>query len=97
LEEWEIWSAANTYSCYTYHHGKQHIFDRVCSCIHNIFRRTHFDFDLAVTAIFVTIVYGPIAAFLVEMFPTKIRYTSMSLPYHIGNGALADWFHFLQR
>jgi len=34
----------------------------------------------------VTMVYGPIAAFLVEMFPTKIRYTSMSLPYHIGNG-----------
>jgi hypothetical protein len=31
-------------------------------------------------------VYGPIAAFLVEMFPTNIRYTSMSLPYHIGNG-----------
>jgi hypothetical protein len=38
--------------------------------------------------IYVTMVYGPIAAFLVEMFPTKIRYTSMSLPYHIGNG----WF-----
>jgi len=36
----------------------------------------------------VTMVYGPIAAFLVELFPTKIRYTSMSLPYHIGNG----WF-----
>lgn len=36
--------------------------------------------------IFVTMVYGPIAAFLVEMFPAKIRYTSMSLPYHIGNG-----------
>ena len=33
-------------------------------------------------------VYGPIAAFLVELFPTQIRYTSMSLPYHIGNG----WF-----
>ena len=33
-------------------------------------------------------VYGPIAAFLVELFPAKIRYTSMSLPYHIGNG----WF-----
>jgi sugar phosphate permease len=33
-------------------------------------------------------VYGPIAAYLVELFPTKIRYTSMSLPYHIGNG----WF-----
>lgn len=39
-----------------------------------------------VQVIFVTMVYGPIAAFLVEMFPTKIRYTSMSLPYHIGNG-----------
>lgn len=36
--------------------------------------------------LFVTMVYGPIAAFLVEMFPAKIRYTSMSLPYHIGNG-----------
>ncbi len=36
--------------------------------------------------LFVTMVYAPIAAFLVEMFPTKIRYTSMSLPYHIGNG-----------
>lgn len=36
--------------------------------------------------IFVTMAYGPIAAFLVEMFPTKIRYSSMSLPYHIGNG-----------
>lgn len=36
--------------------------------------------------VFVTMVYGPIAAFLVEMFPTRIRYTSMSLPYHIGNG-----------
>jgi MFS family permease len=39
-----------------------------------------------VQVIFVTMVYGPIAAFLVEMFPTKIRYTSMSLPYHVGNG-----------
>lgn len=39
-----------------------------------------------VQVIFVTMVYGPIAAFLVEMFPVKIRYTSMSLPYHIGNG-----------
>jgi len=39
-----------------------------------------------VQVLYVTMVYGPIAAFLVEMFPTKIRYTSMSLPYHIGNG-----------
>ena len=43
---------------------------------------------LAVLVIYVTMVYGPIAAMLVEMFPTNIRYTSMSLPYHIGNG----WF-----
>lgn len=39
-----------------------------------------------VQVFFVTMVYGPIAAFLVELFPTRIRYTSMSLPYHIGNG-----------
>ena len=43
---------------------------------------------LFVMLIYVTMVYGPIAAFLVELFPTQIRYTSMSLPYHIGNG----WF-----
>ncbi|AOJ69847.1 MULTISPECIES: MFS transporter [Burkholderia] len=43
---------------------------------------------LAILVIYVTMVYGPIAAMLVEMFPTRIRYTSMSLPYHIGNG----WF-----
>ncbi len=39
-----------------------------------------------IQVIFVTMVYGPIAAFLVEMFPVRIRYTSMSLPYHVGNG-----------
>ena len=39
-----------------------------------------------VQVVFVTMVYGPIAAFLVELFPTKIRYTSLSVPYHIGNG-----------
>lgn len=43
---------------------------------------------LWVLVIYVTMVYGPIAAYLVELFPTRIRYTSMSLPYHIGNG----WF-----
>jgi hypothetical protein len=43
---------------------------------------------LVIMLIYVTMVYGPIAAFLVELFPTQIRYTSMSLPYHIGNG----WF-----
>ncbi|NTI17995.1 MHS family MFS transporter [Agrobacterium rhizogenes] len=43
---------------------------------------------LTILVIYVTMVYGPIAAILVEMFPTRIRYTGMSLPYHIGNG----WF-----
>ena len=43
---------------------------------------------LFIMLIYVTMVYGPIAAYLVELFPTQIRYTSMSLPYHIGNG----WF-----
>jgi MFS family permease len=43
---------------------------------------------LFVLVLYVTMVYGPVAALLVEMFPTRIRYTSMSLPYHIGNG----WF-----
>ena len=43
---------------------------------------------LSYLVLLVTMVYGPIAAMLVEMFPTRIRYTSMSLPYHIGNG----WF-----
>jgi MFS family permease len=43
---------------------------------------------LALQMIYVCLVYGPIAAFLVELFPTRIRYTSMSLPYHLGNG----WF-----
>ena len=43
-------------------------------------------FLVFIQVLFVAMVYGPIAAFLVEMFPTKIRYTSMSLPYHVGNG-----------
>lgn len=43
-------------------------------------------FLIFIQVVFVTMVYAPIAAFLVEMFPTRIRYTSMSLPYHIGNG-----------
>ncbi len=43
---------------------------------------------LFLLALYVTMVYGPIAALLVELFPTRIRYTSMSLPYHVGNG----WF-----
>jgi len=52
-------------------------------------------FLIAIMVLFVTMVYGPIAAFLVEMFPTKIRYTSMSLPYHIGNGIFGGLVPFI--
>ena len=45
--------------------------------------------------LYVTMVYGPIAAFLVELFPTRIRYTSMSLPYHIGNGIFGGLTPFI--
>lgn len=48
-----------------------------------------------VMVLFVTMVYGPIAAFLVEMFPVRIRYTSMSLPYHIGNGVFGGMVPFI--
>lgn len=48
-----------------------------------------------IQVMFVTMVYGPIAAFLVELFPTKIRYTSMSLPYHIGNGVFGGLVPFI--
>jgi MFS family permease len=48
-----------------------------------------------VMVLYVTMVYGPIAAFLVELFPTKIRYTSMSLPYHIGNGVFGGLTPFI--
>jgi hypothetical protein len=45
---------------------------------------------LVILVVYVTMVYGPIAAWLVELFPTRIRYSGVSLPYHIGNG----WFGF---
>jgi MFS family permease len=48
-----------------------------------------------VQILYVTMVYGPIAAFLVELFPTRIRYTSMSLPYHIGNGVFGGLTPFI--
>ncbi len=50
---------------------------------------------LTVLMIYVTLVYGPIAAYLVELFPTRIRYSSMSLPYHIGNGWFGGFLPFL--
>ncbi len=52
-------------------------------------------FLVFIMIVYVTMVYGPIAAFLVEMFPTKIRYTSMSLPYHIGNGVFGGLTPFI--
>jgi MFS family permease len=58
---------------------------------------TYFVFVLLVffQVLLVTMVYGPIAAFLVELFPTQIRYTSMSLPYHIGNGVFGGLVPFI--
>jgi MFS family permease len=50
---------------------------------------------LTLLMIYVTMVYGPIAAFLVELFPSRIRYSSMSLPYHIGNGWFGGFLPFL--
>ncbi|MBL7978644.1 MAG: MHS family MFS transporter [Bacteroidetes Order II. Incertae sedis bacterium] len=52
-------------------------------------------FLILIQVIYVTMVYGPIAAFLVELFPTRIRYTSMSLPYHIGNGIFGGLMPFI--
>ena len=54
-----------------------------------------FIFLIWIMILFVTMVYGPVAAFLVELFPTKIRYTSMSLPYHIGNGVFGGLVPFI--
>ena len=50
---------------------------------------------LWILVIYVTLVYAPIAAWLVELFPTRIRYTSMSLPYHIGNGWFGGFLPFI--
>jgi hypothetical protein len=50
---------------------------------------------LVLLMLYVTMVYGPIAAYLVELFPTRIRYSSMSLPYHIGNGWFGGFLPFL--
>ncbi len=52
-------------------------------------------FLILIQVLYVTMVYGPIAAFLVELFPTRIRYTSMSLPYHIGNGVFGGLVPFI--
>ena len=48
-----------------------------------------------IQVVFVTMVYGPIAAFLVEFFPAKVRYTSLSIPYHLGNGEFGGWLPFI--
>ena len=51
-------------------------------------------FLVFIQVVYVTMVYGPIAAFLVEYFPAKIRYTSLSIPYHLGNGEFGGWLPF---
>ena len=61
----------------------------------NLPTQIKFIFLVWIMIIFVTMVYGPIAAFLVELFPTRIRYTSMSLPYHIGNGVFGGLVPFI--
>jgi len=48
-----------------------------------------------IQVIYITMVYGPIAAFLVEYFPARIRYTSLSIPYHLGNGWFGGWLPFI--
>ena len=58
-------------------------------------KKWKFIFLVWLMIVFVTMAYGPIAAFLVELFPTKIRYTSMSLPYHIGNGVFGGLVPFI--
>ena len=65
--------------------GKDRVETKVTKMINNS-DRWFLVLMVFIQVIFVTMVYGPIAAFLVEMFPVKIRYTSMSLPYHVGNG-----------
>jgi MFS family permease len=48
-----------------------------------------------IQVVYVTMVYGPIAAFLVEFFPARVRYTSLSIPYHLGNGEFGGWLPFI--
>jgi MFS family permease len=50
---------------------------------------------VTIQVLYVTAVYGPVAAFLVEFFPAKIRYTSLSVPYHLGNGEFGGWLPFI--
>ena len=68
------------------------LYSAMARFVNNPFMLTVFVF---VQVLLVTMVYGPIAAFLVEIFPTRIRYTSMSLPYHIGNGVFGGLTPFI--
>jgi MFS family permease len=78
----------------TYKNGQQ-INEGYQDIIVTSFTFWSFVFRVFLLILFVTMVYGPIAAFLVELFPTKIRYTSMSLPYHIGNGVFGGLTPFI--
>jgi len=74
-----------------YHEGTFFIYDKTLPP--DLFWK--FVFLVFIQIFYVTMVYGPIAAFLVELFPTKIRYTSMSLPYHVGNGVFGGLVPFI--
>lgn len=78
-----------------YTEGRRYYESKYADVILDNTSKWKFIFLIWIMIIFVTMVYGPVAAFLVELFPTKIRYTSMSLPYHIGNGVFGGLVPFI--
>ncbi len=104
-KEYHIPSSANIYNGFTVTYTDTVFFDKSKSVASSkesfinvhLKQSTYWKFIglVFLLILYVTMVYGPIAAFLVEMFPTKIRYTSMSLPYHIGNGVFGGLVPFI--
>ena len=90
-------SLASTTKDTLYSSGKKQLAAAVPKIVKTVESSTYWKmvFIVFIMIIYVTMVYGPIAAFLVELFPTKIRYTSMSLPYHIGNGVFGGLTPFV--
>ena len=92
MADTSIWSEGETFTGETISLDKKPVYsDKILSTT----LKWKFIFLIWAMIIFVTMVYGPVAAFLVELFPTKIRYTSMSLPYHIGNGVFGGLVPFI--
>lgn len=90
-------SFTRTYTDTVFSDGKPAARSRITYTNINLTNSTYWKFVglVFLLILYVTMVYGPVAAFLVEMFPTKIRYTSMSLPYHIGNGVFGGLVPFI--